>query len=83
LLDLKLLVADKCSHCSSAKMAVNSATEGLEDQVSVQTVNLSNNLPEALHFKAAATPSVVINGKIEFMGNIDESQLRRRIMELI
>lgn len=82
MIDLKLLVADECDHCSQAKKAVDKATEGFEDEVSVETVNLSRNLPEALHFKAAATPSVVVDGKVEFIGDIKESQLRKRLMEL-
>ena len=83
MIDLKLLVAKDCEHCSEAKMAVNKAVQGIEGEVSVSTINLSQNLPEALHFKAAATPSVALNGKVEFIGNIDESELRKRIMELI
>ena len=83
MVDLKLLVAKDCDHCSAAKMAVDKAVEGFEDQVDVSTVNLSKNLPEALHFKAAATPSVALNGKVEFIGDVDESKLRKRLMELI
>ena len=82
MIDLKLLVADNCDHCAEAKMAVNEATKDI-DSVNVETVNLSNDLPDYLYYKAAATPSVVINGKIEFVGKIDELELRKRLTELM
>lgn len=83
LIDVKLLIADRCEHCIEAEKTLDKALQGLEEDISFETVNISKNLPEALHFKAAATPSVVINGKIEFIGQVDESQLRKRIAELI
>lgn len=75
---LILYTAKNCPNCPSAKKIVKEVAQELDmregiDYV-IKNVDEENNMIEALTYQIASTPSIVIDGKAEFRGEVPKKE---------
>lgn len=70
--------AHGCSKCARNMEIVENLVRGMDD-VSVKEINIAENPDFAIKHKILSTPSLVINGHLEFTAIPKPDELRRSI----
>lgn len=77
-----LVTAPGCSKCEQAKNAIADAVDQQrgEYQIELTEVSLVDQPEIAAEHDIWSTPALVINGELAFQGQVDEWELREKLM---
>ena len=81
MIDLQILITPYCPPCAHAAQMAEKLTSDFPD-LRVTKVDLTEQPKMAMKYQVFAAPGVVINGKLEFHGGVNESQLRDKLWRL-
>ena len=65
---IELFTSPMCPHCPAAKRVVEEVANEMPDAVEVEYINVMENPQKAVEYGIMAVPTIVINGKVEFIG---------------
>lgn len=74
---VEVFTSDSCPHCPGAIAVAEQAKEQLGDKIDVEVLNINNveNREKAISLQIMAVPTIVIDGKVEFVGAPTSDQL--------
>ncbi len=70
-----------CSKCESAIKKIYSLAESFKN-VEIKKIDIVKNPEKVLENNIMSTPAVFLNGKLEFEGYVDESELKKKILDV-
>lgn len=83
LVSIEVLTAPGCSKCAKAKQRIQRVVAEFQGQVDYQETDITQEPDRAVAFNVFLTPSIVINGQLEFEGAPKEEDLREKIRRLL
>ncbi len=81
MIDLKILSTPYCPPCVFATQIADKLSNEFPD-LHVTEVDLSEQPQMGIKYQVFAAPGIVINGKLEFQGGVNEQQLRDKLQRL-
>ncbi|MEE8159213.1 MAG: thioredoxin family protein [Dehalococcoidia bacterium] len=82
MIDIKILSTPNCAPCEQAVRIVEKLKGEFPD-FHWEKIDLVEHPELALEYRVLASPGIVINGKLEFVGGVKESQLRERLQQIV
>ncbi len=81
MIDLKILSTPGCAPCKVVeRLAVK--LQGEFPELRVEKIDLMEHPEFAVEYEVMSSPTVVINGKVAFVGAVNEDQLREKMEEV-
>lgn len=65
-----------CGNCAKVKEVLERVKKDIPD-MKVETIDLTQRPEMARKYGILGCPAVAVNGKVEFVGGVDEAKLRR------
>ncbi|MFQ6026891.1 MAG: thioredoxin family protein [Dehalococcoidia bacterium] len=81
MIDLQIFLMPYCPPCSLTLKAAE-RLKGEFPDLRVTRVYITEQPQMAVKYQISKAPGVVVNGKLEFQGVVNESQLRDRLRQL-
>ncbi len=81
MIDIKILSTPNCAPCEQAVRIVEKLKGEFPD-FHWEKIDLIEHPELALEYRVLASPGIVINGKLEFVGGVKESQLREKLQQI-
>lgn len=81
---VEVFTSPTCPHCPGAVMVVEEAKKQLGDQIEVSIEDTSENesIEKAMKYEIQAVPTIVIDGKVQFVGAPTIQELLEKLEEL-
>lgn len=67
-----------CPNCAKVKKVLGEVKKDFEN-LEIRTIDLIKNPEEAQRYGIMGCPCLAINGKVEFVGGVDEKKLREKL----
>lgn len=81
MINIELLTMPGCVHCAAAKETVE-RVKGDYPEMKVEIIDVTEKPEASAKYMLMSAPGVVINGKLEFTGGVDEGALRNILDKL-
>ena len=76
---LEVFTSKTCPHCPSAIAVAQKAKEEYGDELDFQQLDVDENIDKVREYQLMSVPTLVIDGKVEFIGAPTEEELIRAI----
>lgn len=81
MIDVLFITVPNCAQCAKAKHVIEKVQPDFSD-MKVEYVDVTQQ-PEILQqYRVLSAPGIVINGKLEYTGGLDETVFRERLKKL-
>lgn len=80
---IEFIFTDTCPDCPPAEEVVKRVKEDYEEQLEVEFLRAKDNPDLVSAYDITHVPTIVINGEVEFVESVTESNLRERLEETI
>lgn len=81
MMKIELLTMPGCGHCAAAKEIIEKVKEDFSE-MEVEIIDTTEHPEAAAKYMLMSVPGVVINGKLEFTGGVNERELREKLAGL-
>lgn len=81
MIDLKILSTPGCAPCKVVEGIAAKLQQEFKD-LQVEKIDLMEHPEFAVEYEVMSSPTVVINGKVAFVGAVNEDQLREKMEEV-
>lgn len=81
MMKIELLTMPGCGHCAAAKETVEKIKAEFPE-LEVEIFDVTENPELSQKYMLMSAPGVVINGKLEFTGGVNEEELREKLSGL-
>jgi glutaredoxin len=81
MIKMELLTMPGCAHCAAAKEVIG-RIKGDYPEMEVEIIDVTEHPEASAKYMLMSAPGIVINGKLEFTGGVDEEVLKKRLNEL-
>ncbi|MBE6487580.1 MAG: thioredoxin [Methanosphaera stadtmanae] len=76
---LEVFTSKTCPHCPSAVTVAQKVKEQLGDELDFQHLDVDENIDKVRQYQLMSVPTIVIDGKIAFIGAPSEEELLQSI----
>jgi len=76
---LEVFTSKTCPHCPSAVTVAQKVKEQLGDELDFQHLDVDENIDKVRQYQLMSIPTIVIDGKIAFIGAPSEEELLQSI----
>lgn len=81
MIDVLFITVPNCVQCAKAKKVIEKIQPDFPD-MKVTYIDVTQQ-PEILQkYRVLSSPGIVINGRLEYSGGLDEAAFRRRLQEV-
>ena len=81
MINILFLTVPNCVQCAEAKHVIEKVKADFPDMV-IENINIIEH-PEILEkYHVMSSPGIVINGKLEYSGGLDEASFREKLTKL-
>lgn len=76
---VEVFTSQGCPHCPGALAVVQKVKDELGDEIEFEHMDVNENMDKVREYGLMSVPTVVIDGKVEFIGAPTEEELKRKI----
>ena len=80
MIEVKVLKTPGCTHCANVVAKLEKLKN--EFELKVEEIDITEHPEYAEKYTLMASPGIVINGKLEFVGEVSEEKLRDKFKEI-
>jgi small redox-active disulfide protein 1 len=80
---LEVFTSQTCPHCPGALAVAQKVKEEFGDELEYEHLDVAENMDKVGEYGIMSVPTLVIDGKVEFIGAPTEEELTRKIKKRI
>lgn len=78
MIEIEFFTMPGCQNCAKVEKVLEEVKKDFEN-LEVKTIDLTKNPEEAQRYGIMGCPCLAINGKVEFVGGVNEKKLREKL----
>lgn len=80
---VEVFTSKTCPHCPSAIAVAQKVKEQFGDEMDLELLDVDENIDKVREYGLMSVPTVVVDGKVEFIGAPTEDELTRKVKKRI